>query len=105
MKLKLYTFFILSVLFFSACGSNASSKFTADAGVLNKQLIAAAKSTIRSGDIILRSGKDFTSYRIRELSDKDKTYSHAGIAYVHDTNVYIIILPRPTWMSPKQIPP
>jgi len=101
MKLKLYTFFILSILFFSACGSNASSKFTADAGALNKHLTADAKSTIRSGDIILRSGKDFTSYRIRELSDKDKTYSHAGIAYVHDTSVLIYHITPPDLDEPK----
>ncbi len=69
--------------------------------MLNQRLITGAKAGIRSGDIILRSGKDFTSYRIRELSDKDKTYSHAGIALVRDTNVFIYHITPPELDEPK----
>jgi hypothetical protein len=52
-------------------------------------IIREAKLTIRSGDVIFRSGRDFTSYRIRELSENDNTYSHAGIARVIDTTVLV----------------
>lgn len=55
----------------------------------NKNIVQAAKKKIRTGDIIMRSGRDFTSFRIRELSEQDKTYSHTGIAAVIDTNVLI----------------
>ncbi len=83
------------------CGSNASPAPSNDAALLNQQLISNAKAGIRSGDIILRSGKDFTSYRIRELSDKDKTYSHAGIALVKDTSVFIYHITPPELDEPK----
>jgi hypothetical protein len=86
--------FLIIVLFGYACGGTAPD-FSSDSRVLNKKMLAGAKSVIQTGDIILRSGKDFTSYRIRELSGKDKTYSHAGIAYVSDTNVYIYHITPP----------
>lgn len=82
-------FLLGSVLFQLSCGNGNTGNYTDDIGVLNKQLVSASKHNIRTGDVILRSGRDFTSYRIRELSDKDKTYSHAGIALVSDTNVFI----------------
>ena len=82
------------------CSENASPRPSSDAAVLNQQLLHNAKAGIRTGDIILRSGKDFTSYRIRELSDKDKTYSHAGIAFVKDTSVYIYHITPPDLDEP-----
>ena len=101
MKLKRTILFAMTAACFFSCGSNASSRFTADTKILNRQLIKDAKATIRSGDIILRSGRDFTSYRIRELSDSDKTYSHAGIAYVQDTSVYVYHITPPDLDEPK----
>jgi Permuted papain-like amidase enzyme, YaeF/YiiX, C92 family len=82
------------VLSLYSCNGRAP-KFSSDIETVNKEMLSAAKNSIRTGDVILRSGKDFTSYRIRELSDKDKTYSHAGIAYVTDTNVYIYHITPP----------
>ncbi len=79
----------LLLLLASACGNGPAPVFSNDIAVLNKEMVQDAKGSIRTGDIILRSGRDITSYRIRELSEKDKTYSHAGIAYVVDTAVYI----------------
>lgn len=38
------------------------------------------KNLVKSGDLILRTGKDFTSELMRRLSQNDKTYSHCGIA-------------------------
>ncbi|MDQ2720493.1 MAG: hypothetical protein M3Z26_12155 [Bacteroidota bacterium] len=38
------------------------------------------KKLVKSGDLILRTGKDFTSELMRRLSLHDKTYSHCGIA-------------------------
>lgn len=83
------------------CGSNASPAPGNDAALLNRRLISGARAGIQSGDIILRSGRDFTSYRIRELSDKDKTYSHAGIALVKDTSVFIYHITPPELDEPK----
>jgi len=100
LKLYCYIFFIAAVSFLYACGNSASARISTDPKWQNLQLIAASKTIIRSGDIILRSGKDFTSYRIRELSDNDKTYSHAGIAFVQDTNVYIYHITPPDLDEP-----
>jgi hypothetical protein len=72
-----------------SCGVRNTNDNTSDTGVLNSKIIADAKHSIHTGDVIVRSGRDITSYQIRELSEKDKTYSHAGIALVMDTNVYI----------------
>lgn len=83
------------------CGSAAPPPAGKDTGLLNQGLISSAKTGIRSGDIILRSGRDFTSYRIRELSDRDKTYSHAGIALVKDTSVFIYHITPPELDEPK----
>jgi Permuted papain-like amidase enzyme, YaeF/YiiX, C92 family len=101
MKWKRAIFFLTVVIFISSCGGKAPSQFAPDIKLLNKRLIKEVKATIHSGDVILRSGKDFTSYRIRELSDKDKTYSHAGIAWVQDTNVYIYHITPPDIDEPK----
>jgi len=44
------------------------------------------KKLVKTGDIILRTGRDFTSETMRQLSSTDKTYSHCGIASIeHDT--------------------
>ena len=37
------------------------------------------KGNLQQGDLILRLGDDFISDRIRFLSEKDPSYSHAGI--------------------------
>jgi len=84
-----YILFLSIAYFLCSCGGSVPPNFSSNIDVVNKEMISAAENTIHTGDVIMRSGKDFTSYRIRELSDKDKTYSHAGIAYVTDTNVYI----------------
>jgi len=48
--------------------------------------IDAVKKTIATGDLILRTGNDFTSESLRSLNQRDKTYSHCGIASIeHDT--------------------
>jgi hypothetical protein len=88
--LSVYTYILLGLSFLHiSCGARHTNDNTSDIGVLNSKIISDAKHSIHTGDIIVRSGKDFTSYQIRELSDKDKTYSHAGIALVSDTDVYI----------------
>jgi hypothetical protein len=95
MRWRHYIFFVpVAVLVFS-CHNQAPSKAATDTKSLNRQLIKDAKATIHTGDIVLRSGKDFTSYRIRELSGKDKTYSHAGIALAAGGDVYIYHITPP----------
>ena len=48
--------------------------------------IERSKQNIRQGDLILRTGIDFTSESLRLFSATDKTFSHCGIASIeHDT--------------------
>lgn len=55
----------------------------------NQAKINEMRSSIKDGDLILRTGTDFSSEQVKLLSLKDKTYSHGGIA-VHDSgDIYI----------------
>ncbi|MBS1509952.1 MAG: hypothetical protein JST86_03875 [Bacteroidetes bacterium] len=48
--------------------------------------IKSYKDSIHTGDLIVRTGNDFTSESLRNLNQQDKTYSHCGIASIeHDT--------------------
>ncbi len=51
--------------------------------------IAKAKSLVKQGDIITRTGNDFTSESLRQLSVTDKTYSHCGIASIEQDTVFV----------------
>ena len=51
--------------------------------------IAKAKPLIRQGYLILRTGSDFTSESLRQLSQLDKTYSHCGVASIENDTVFV----------------
>jgi hypothetical protein len=51
--------------------------------------IDAAKKTIATGDLILRTGNDFTSESLRSLNQRDKTYSHCGIASIEHDSLFV----------------
>jgi hypothetical protein len=53
------------------------------------QSIQQAKHLIGQGDMILRTGNDFTSESLRRLSTQDKTYSHCGIASIENDTVFV----------------
>jgi len=67
----------------------------------NKAMIEDAARKIQTGDILLRCGKDMTSYKIREMSETDKTYSHAGIAIVKPEGIFIYHITPPDVDEPK----
>jgi hypothetical protein len=48
--------------------------------------IDSLKHICLPGDLIVRLGDDFISERIRYLSGKDRSYSHAGIIVIHNNN-------------------
>jgi hypothetical protein len=47
------------------------------------------KKIVRPGDLILRTGRDFTSETMRRLSSQDKTYSHCGIASIEHDSLFV----------------
>lgn len=51
--------------------------------------IREAKKLVQSGDLILRTGRDYTSDVMRQLSRHDKTYSHCGIASLENDSLFV----------------
>ena len=51
--------------------------------------IERIKPLIVQGDMILRTGNDFTSESLRQLSFTDKTYSHCGIASIENDSIFV----------------
>jgi hypothetical protein len=51
--------------------------------------IDSVKKTIATGDLILRTGNDFTSESLRSLNQRDKTYSHCGIASIENDTLFV----------------
>ncbi|HSQ43672.1 MAG TPA: hypothetical protein VLM16_01670 [Ginsengibacter sp.] len=47
------------------------------------------KKLVKTGDLVVRTGKDFTSETMRLLSTKDKTYSHCGIASIEHDSLFV----------------
>lgn len=51
--------------------------------------IEKAKDLVRQGDLIVRTGNDFTSECLQQLSLTDKTYSHCGIASIENDSIFV----------------
>ena len=51
--------------------------------------ITGIKVTIQNGDLVTRTGNDFTSQSLRSLNQRDQTYSHCGIASIEHDSVFI----------------
>jgi hypothetical protein len=88
MKILHYIFLLIILVIFS-CNENESIP-AADLTPLlpakdSIQLhIDSLKKNCRPGDLVVRLGDDFISDRIRYLSAKDNSYSHAGIIVMHN---------------------
>ena len=51
--------------------------------------IALLKKNIQSGDVVTRTGKDFTSQSLRTLNRRNQVYSHCGIASIENDTLFI----------------
>ena len=92
---------LLGCLLFFAAGCNFQPKETqsetikTDSIAENKKIakafekIGLMKRKVRSADLILRTGKDYTSQLIKNISAHDKTYSHAGIASWENDTLFV----------------
>jgi Permuted papain-like amidase enzyme, YaeF/YiiX, C92 family len=87
------------LFFLAACSSkNNYNNFTTSKtdSIVQEQNVAAAldsislyKKIVKTGDLIVRAGIDFTSEAMRLLSTKDKTYSHCGIASIEHDSLFV----------------
>ena len=51
--------------------------------------IRALKKYIQSGDLVTRTGNDYTSERLRSLNQRNTTYSHCGIASIENDSLFV----------------
>ena len=51
---------------------------------LNKASVDSAISLLRSGDVVVRTGNDATSYMLCQLNTRNKTYSHCCVVMVEN---------------------
>lgn len=91
---KFYCPSLAAVFLLTACGNEekeapAVIPQTQLVSVANDSMIAEARSLVRTGDLVLRTGKDFSSEQVRDFSKTDKTYSHAGIALVSGDTIFV----------------
>ncbi len=87
------------LVFLVACNTNASYKefkpTAADSSRYEKKIENAFNSIkqlsklVQNGDIITRTGNDFTSYGLRTLNRRDITYSHCGIASIENDSLFV----------------
>ena len=69
--------------------SNAAEYVNADSIKHLQAALAKLKSQIQSGDIVTRTGNDFTSQSLRMLNRRDQTFSHCSIASIEHDSLFI----------------
>lgn len=87
----------LAIAALAACNSNSAPQPEDDLGIksgveknkANLAMVTDARNFIKDGDLILRTGNDFSSEQVKQFSKKDKTYSHGGIAFHDSSDIYI----------------
>ncbi|PZP46151.1 MAG: hypothetical protein DI598_12460 [Pseudopedobacter saltans] len=83
-------FFSLVILIvFLGCNSHPNEQFYKRNQQKALLCCDTARQLIQTGDIITRTGMDFTSSSLRKLNTTDKTYSHVGIASIENGVIYI----------------
>lgn len=97
----MYRYYIyIALLIFASCRNTEYQ--IADTRIDNKSSIKirdkigpgidSLKNTaklIKDGDLVCRAGNDIISFSIANFSKKDKEYSHSGIAFKEDGQVYV----------------
>ena len=65
--------------------------------------IAILKKQVHTGDLVLRTGNDFTSESLRSLNQRDQTYSHCGIASIENDSLFVYHSLGGEWNPNQQI--
>jgi hypothetical protein len=80
--LKPFTFLIaIYLLLIQQSCWNSNDTRLAESANESSLLIQQAATLLETGDLILRTGRDFSSEQVRDLSKTEKIYSHGGIVY------------------------
>jgi hypothetical protein len=89
---KRWLFSCLFLFCLSACreaGSHTVARQTAARIRRSLPCIDSAKYLLQDGDIITRTGIDFTSQSLRQFCRNDKTYSHCGIISIEQQHIFV----------------
>lgn len=54
------------------------------ANPFNRKMVDSAVHQLKTGDIVLRTGADITSYMFSQMNQRNKVYSHCGIVIVEN---------------------
>ena len=87
------------IVFYASCETNTSYKTfvsTKEDSIHKLEVVKRAykqidsiKNIVRDGDLITRTGNDFTSESLRNLNQRNKTYSHCGIASIEHDSIFV----------------
>lgn len=92
-KTKLNSRWLISCLFLlNACHEFHGNQQQAEVASnydSNYTCIRQTELLIHSGDIITRTGNDFTSYCLKKLNQREKLFSHCGIASIEHDSIFV----------------
>ena len=55
----------------------------------NHRMVDSAIGLLRTGDLVVRTGADMTSYMFSQMNQRDKTFSHCGLVVIEDGKPFI----------------
>ena len=94
--MKKYALILYSISIAFACTDNGNDTNVQKPALLpdsllNEQwkVINVVADSIREGDLVLRCGNDFISESLSDFSQKEKLYSHSGVAIMENETMYI----------------
>ncbi|HET9430464.1 MAG TPA: YiiX/YebB-like N1pC/P60 family cysteine hydrolase [Chitinophagaceae bacterium] len=85
-------------LFLTSCERNTlknpiaartNTKLIPEYGINASQQLSAIRGSIRSGDLVTRTGNDFTSFCLRQFCQTENTYSHCGIVLIENDTIFV----------------
>lgn len=98
------------LIFLVSCGAVPEKLPDSDESEVENLRIEQAKisilqqqANVQTGDLIMRTGNDFTSDVMRKLSLGDKTYSHGGIASLENDTLFVYHAMGGEWNPDKKI--
>ena len=100
------------LLFLASCGAAPDKYISSNSAAIESEKLIIEKafttirqeaSKVRTGDLIMRTGNDFTSDVMRKLSLGDKTYSHSGIASFENDSLFVYHAMGGEWNPDKKI--
>lgn len=68
-----------------------------------KEKLPIIQNSVNTGDLIVREGNDFTSQSLKQLNQRDKTYSHIGIVSKENDSLFIYHIMGGEWNPDARI--